>query len=104
MARWESVWESAANGSVALARVRGEIFVELALFALVLVGVGRAVLLARDVGPGGAEICVHLEPFLQPALGIGQDRLCRAFRLAHAAVDAFVGIDDEHVLASIEAV
>src|SRR5690606_12938115 len=37
-------------------------------------------------------------------LGVGKDRLGRAFRLAHAAVDALVGVDDEHVLALVEAI
>ena len=40
----------------------------------------------------------------KPALGIGLDRFGRAFGLAHAAVDTFVRMDDEHVLALIEAV
>ena len=35
---------------------------------------------------------------------IGLNRVGRAFRLADAAVDAFVGMDDEHVLAFVEAV
>jgi hypothetical protein len=32
------------------------------------------------------------------------DRVHRAFRLAHPAIDAFVWVDDEHVLALVEAV
>src|SRR5438067_13912489 len=60
--------------SVARPRVGREIFVVFAFLALVLVGVGRAVLLARDVGPFGGEIGVELEPFLEAALGIGKDR------------------------------
>src|SRR5262249_13751185 len=47
---------------------------------------------------------VEGEPFLEARLGIGLDRVNRAFRLAHAAVDALVRVDDEHVLAFIEAV
>jgi hypothetical protein len=42
--------------------------------------------------------------FSRPGSGVGLDRLGRAFRLAHAAIDALVGMDDEHVLAFIEAV
>ena len=63
-----------------------------------------AVLLAGDVGPFGRIVGVELEPLLEPALGVGQDRLGRAFGLAHAAIDAFAGIDDEHVLALVEAI
>jgi hypothetical protein len=36
--------------------------------------------------------------------GVRLDRLGRTFRFAHATIDALVGMDDEHVLASIEAV
>src|SRR5207253_3949994 len=32
------------------------------------------------------------------------DRLDRAFRLAHPAIDALVGMDDQHVLAFVEAI
>ena len=39
-----------------------------------------------------------------PRLGIGLDRVGGTFRLAHAAIDALVGVDDEHVLALVEAV
>src|SRR6202008_2880085 len=95
---------SIAERSVALARIGGEIFVELAVLALMLVGVGGAVLLAGDVRPFGGVIGVHLQPLLEPALGVGKDRLGRAFRLADAAVDALAGIDDEHVLALVETV
>ena len=55
-------------------------------------------------GHCGGEIGVDLEPFLEPALGVGKDRLGRAFGLADAAVDALVGVDDEHVLAFVEAI
>ena len=49
-------------------------------------------------------VAVELQPLLGLGLGVGQDRLDRAFRLAHAAVDALVGVDDQHVLALVEAV
>ena len=37
-------------------------------------------------------------------LGVGLDRVDRAFRLADPAIDAFVRVDDEHVFALVEAV
>src|SRR3954469_23956586 len=94
----------AARPSVSLAGRSGEIFVELAFFALMLVGVGGAVLLASNVGPLGRIGGVDLEPLLKAAFGVGQNRLGRAFGFAHAAIDAFGRIDDEHVLAFVEAV
>ena len=47
---------------------------------------------------------VELEPLLHARLGVGKDRLARAFRLAYAAVDAFVRADDQHHIALVEAV
>ena len=51
------------------------------------------------------EAGVDLKPFaVGLVLGVGLDGVDRAFRLADAAVDAFVGRDDEEVLALIKAV
>src|SRR5437764_697509 len=41
---------------------------------------------------------------IKPGLGVGLDRIDGTFGLAHPAIDTLVGIDDEHVLAFIEAV
>ena len=51
--------------------------------------------LLRDVGPFLGEFPILLDPRLGTIVGIGQDGLDRAFRLANAAIDAFVGVDDE---------
>src|SRR3546814_9367767 len=80
------------RGSVALAGVGREEFLIFAFDALIFVGVGGAVLLGGDVRPFGAELVVQLEPLLEAALGVGQDRLGRAFGLADAAVDTLVRI------------
>src|SRR6185503_21071183 len=90
---------AAGYRSVALTRLRREIFVELAFLALVLIGIGRRILLAGYVRPIGGISGVELEPFFQAALGVGEDRLGRAFRLANTTVDAFARVDDEHVVA-----
>ena len=68
------------------------------------VGVRRRRALAGDVRPLDREIGIHLEPLLRLAVGVRQDGFRRAFRLAHAAVDALVGMDDEHVVALVEAI
>jgi len=89
---------------VALAGLGREVLVELGLDALELLGVRRRILLGGDVRPFGSIFGVQLEPVLEARLGVGLDRVHRAFRLADPAVDAFVGMNDEHVLAFVEAV
>src|SRR5436190_14999730 len=69
-----------------------------------LLGIGGRLFLDRDIGPGLRKIGVHLQPFLQARLGIGLDRFSRAFGFADTAIDTLVGMDDEHILALVEAV
>src|SRR3546814_6656668 len=59
---------------------------------------------SSDLGPLGGEGRVQLKPLLKPVFSVRKDRLGRAFRLAHTAIDAFLGVDDQHVLALVEAV
>src|SRR5581483_4849420 len=93
-----------AGSSVALAGLRREEFLELSLYPLVFLGVSRGLFLGCDIGPLHGKICVEFQPFLEAGLGIGLDRIDRAFRLAYPTIDALVRVDDEHVLAFIEAV
>src|SRR3546814_4121021 len=53
-----------------------------------------------------SDVCSSdlLKPLLKPVFGVRKDRLGRAFRLAHTAIDAFIGVDDQHVLALVEAI
>jgi hypothetical protein len=48
-------------------------------------------------------LAVEVEPLFERWLSVG-DSVNRAFRLANAAIDAFVGMDDEHVLTVVETV
>ena len=66
------------------------------------VGWGRS--FDRNIWPDFREFRIQRKPFLKPRLGVRLDRVDRAFRLAHPAIDAFVRVDDEHVLALVEAV
>ena len=91
-------------GLVAFARGFRKVLLELALDAVEFLGVGRRLLLFGNIGPGGRVFRVYIQPLVEAGLGIRLDRLGRAFGLAHAAIDTFVGVDDEHVLALIEAV
>src|SRR5262249_44034831 len=47
---------------------------------------------------------IDLEPLFETGLRVRFDCVNRAFWFANAAIDAFVGVNDEHVLALIEAV
>src|SRR5574341_526788 len=87
-----------------LAGIGVEELVELARHVLPVVGVRRRRALARDVRPLHRVVGVELEPLLGLGIGVGQDRLGRALGLAHAAVDALVGMDDEHAGALVKAI
>jgi hypothetical protein len=60
--------------------------------------------LAVILGQIFANSVLRLRILLKPGLGIRLDRVDRTFRLANAAVDALVGMNDEHVGALVEAV
>jgi hypothetical protein len=60
----------------------------------------RGVFLEGDIGPQSSVLGVDAQPLLGPWLGVGLDRLDRAFRLANPTIDTFVRMNDQHVLAS----
>src|SRR5258708_27216841 len=84
--------------------IRAEEFFKFALPRVELLGIRRRLAFERDVGPFRGEILVHAEPLLQSGFSVRFDGVDGAFRLANAAIDALVRMDDEHVLAFIEAV
>src|SRR6185437_11132166 len=69
-----------------------------------LLGILRRRSLADHVGPFRGIFAIEAQPVFQSWLRVGLDRLGRTFRLTHAAVDALVGMDDEHVLPGIKAI
>src|SRR5882757_4267810 len=81
-----------------------KIFLEFTFHALEILGVGRGLLLLGDVRPALGIFGIHLEPFLQTGLGVGLDGVGGAFGFAYAAIDAFVRMDDQHVVTLVEAV
>src|SRR4029078_2552532 len=60
--------------------------------------------LDRDVWTLLCVLAVELEPLLEARLAVRLDGVDRALPLAHPAADAPLGVDDEHVLALVEAV
>src|SRR4051812_12830701 len=89
---------------IADAGLRLEELFELVRNALEFVRVSGGILLTGQVGPFLRILPVHLKPLLGFGLGVGDDRLGRALRLANATVDAFVGLDHKHVIPLVEAV
>src|SRR6185503_14839769 len=97
-------WPTGENRSVTLPRFGREVLLELVRLPLPLLGVGGGFLLHRDIGPGLGVFGVQPQPLLQARLGVRLDRVDGALRLADAAINAFVRVNDEHVLAFVEAV
>src|ERR1019366_6053450 len=67
-------------------------------------GVGRGIFLGCYIGPGLCEFRIQAQELLEAGLSVGLDRFHRTFGLANPAVDALVGMNDEHVGALVEAV
>jgi len=66
--------------------------------------VGRRRFFHCNVWPDFRVFGIQPQPFLWPRLGVRFDRVNWAFRHADPTIDALVRMDDEHVLAFIEAV
>src|SRR5882724_10179503 len=81
-----------------------EEFVELAFDILPFVGVFRRWFFTGYVGPRRRIFAVQFQPALSLRLAVRNDSLDRTFGLAHTAIDALVRVNDEHVLALVEAV
>ena len=88
----------------AAARIRVEIFVIFVGNVFEFIGIGRIRLLSCNVGPIRRVLSVELEPALRRRLAIGDYRFHRALRLAHPAIDAFVGMNHQHVFTLVEAI
>ena len=103
MVKLRTVASAIADASISLTGIWREVlkFVRL---ALPLLRVSRGSLFDRNIRPSFRIVCVKLQPLLRARFGIRLDRLDRAFRLAHAAIDAFVRMDDEHVLTLVETI
>jgi hypothetical protein len=90
--------------SVAFAGVGGEVGIELALLAIKRLGIAWRIALHRDVGPERGIFRVDLQPFFQARFGVWLNGVGGAFGFAYAAIDTFIGVDDQHILTLIEAI
>src|SRR5207302_215808 len=91
------------SASITRARIWREVL-EFVRLPLPLLRVGRGRFFDRNIWPDFRAFRIQRQPFLKPRLGVRLDRVDRAFRHADPAIDAFVRVDDEHVLALVEAV
>lgn len=82
----------------------GEIFLHLAFLAVVFRGIGQFVFLCHDYRPKFGIFAIELNPFFHIRLGIRADRVGRAFRFADAAINTFIGVDDEHVFTLVKTI
>jgi hypothetical protein len=104
MVRHAIIVSLTSYNSVPCAWFGGEIFVKFTFFVAIFISVCRLILLRRDVWPFISEISVHFEPFFYSRLGIRLYRIDRTFRLADATIDAFIRMNDQHVVALVEAI
>src|SRR6516225_12472139 len=96
-----------AAGRVAASITRAGIWREVLEFVrlpLPLLRVRRGRFFDRNIWPDSCVLRIQRQPFLKPGFAISLDGIDGAFRFANATVDAFVRVDDEHVLALVEAV
>lgn len=77
---------------------------EFVFLAVPFLRIGRLLTFHGDVWPFRCVFRVDLKPFFEAWLSVRLDRLRRAFWLAYATIDAFIWMDDEHILAFIETV
>src|SRR5580658_5685429 len=73
-------------------------------FVLPVIGVVRRRALPGDIWPLGRVGSVSFQPGRRLVVAVRDNRLYRALRLAYPAIDAFVGVDNQHVLADIKAI
>ena len=91
--------------SLVPARLWTEMLRKLVGDAVPFVGIGRRFALGDDIRPEPGVLAIEAEPMgVRRDIAVRKDRFCRALRHANAAVDTLVGMNDEHILADIEAV
>jgi hypothetical protein len=73
-------------------------------FSVKFLGSFRRIALDGDVWPFWRIFGIKLQPALQTRLRVRLDGVSRAFWFAYPTVDAFIGMDDKHVLAFVEAI
>jgi len=89
---------------IALPRLRRKKLRKLVGSPVELLAVRRRLFLTGYIWPRLGVFGVQFQPKSQVRFRVRLDCFGRAFRFAHAAIDAFVRVDDEHIFALVEAV
>jgi hypothetical protein len=66
--------------------------------------VGRRFFLTRYIWPRSRVFSIQLKPKGEVGLRIGFDCFCGALWFAHAAINALVRVNDEHIFALVKAI
>src|SRR5689334_5091916 len=89
---------------VALARLSREELLELIWHPIPVLAVRRGLPFDRNVRPALGILGVKFQPFFEAGFGVGFYGLGWAFGLANTAINALIGVDDEHIFTLVEAV
>ena len=89
---------------ISFARLIREILLEFPFFIAILVGVCRRVFFRRNVWPLLRILPIDLKPFLQTRFRVRLDGFDRTLWLAYPTIDAFIGMDNQHVFPLVEAI
>src|ERR1700692_1177441 len=89
---------------IALPRRRRKKLSKLVGTPVELFAVRRRLLLTGNIWPGLGVFRIHFEPNREVRLRVRLDGFGRAFRFAHAAIDALVRMNDEHIFAFVKAI
>jgi hypothetical protein len=95
---------NAGKRSVTLARLRGKELFEFVGHTVHFLGFRQRITLDGDIRPDLGIFGINFQPLIETWLSVRLDGLGRTFRLADTAIDAFVGMNDQKILALIKAV
>jgi amino acid transporter len=82
----------------------GKVLFKFTFFTISLFCVWQLIFLGDDHWPQFRIFAIEFNPFLHVWLSIGANSIRRAFRFAHAAIDALIRMNDQHILALVKAI
>src|ERR1700722_3300602 len=91
-------------GLIAFPRRRRKEFSKLVGAAVELLSVRRRLFLTGYIWPRLGVVSIQFQPKSEVRFSVRLDGFGRAFRFAHAAIDALIRVDDEHIITLVKAV